>query len=179
MTDTASAAAFTENLLQVVRLQRHLATRVIISTQEPTISPKLLELSSMTFVHRFTSPAWFKVLRAHLAGPAADGMAAAAAEVAAAAVDADDDDGGAGDAGATSPSVARRARDTAAIFRQIVELNVGEALLFAPSAMLRVARHGGGNSDATAVPQKLGMAYAKVRVRKRLTADGGRSLLAA
>jgi hypothetical protein len=176
MTDTASAAAFTEDLLQVVRLQRHLATRVVISTQEPTISPKLLELSSMTFVHRFTSPAWFKALRTHLAGASANDFPATAG------VRAEDDnggaDGGVGDSGA-APSATRRSRDTAAIFREIVELNVGEALLFAPSAMLRVARDGGGNTDGTAVPQKLGMAYAKVRVRKRVTADGGRSLLAA
>src|SRR5204863_353082 len=55
-------------LLQVIRLQRHLGTRVIISTQEPSISPKLLDLCSVTIVHRFTSPDWLKTLRRHLAG---------------------------------------------------------------------------------------------------------------
>ena len=68
MTGTDAANTFTENLLQVIRQQRHLATRVIIATQEPTISPKLLDLSTMTVVHRFSSPDWFAVLRKHLAG---------------------------------------------------------------------------------------------------------------
>ena len=66
MSDETTASAFTDSLLSVIRLQRHLATRVIIATQEPTISPKLLDLCSMTIVHRFTSPAWLKV-------PAAEG----------------------------------------------------------------------------------------------------------
>ena len=64
----ASAATFTENSLQVIRQQRHLATGVIISTEEPAISPKLLDLSTMTIVHRFTSPEWFRTLGDYLAG---------------------------------------------------------------------------------------------------------------
>ena len=38
LTNTDSASAFQESLLSVIRLQRHLATRVIIATQEPTVS---------------------------------------------------------------------------------------------------------------------------------------------
>lgn len=67
MTGTDSSAAFTESLLSVIRLQRHLATRVIVATQEPTISPTLLDLCSMTVVHRFSSPAWYEALKSHLA----------------------------------------------------------------------------------------------------------------
>lgn len=67
MTGTDSSSAFTESLLSVIRQQRHLATRVIIATQEPTISPNLLDLCSMTIVHRFTSPAWYEALKSHLA----------------------------------------------------------------------------------------------------------------
>lgn len=63
MTATDSSSQFTESLLSVIRQQRHLATRVIIATQEPTISPALLDLSSMTIVHRFTSPSWLAALR--------------------------------------------------------------------------------------------------------------------
>jgi hypothetical protein len=41
---------------------------VIIATQEPTLSPNLLDLCNVTIVHRFTSLAWFKMLEGHLAG---------------------------------------------------------------------------------------------------------------
>ena len=73
MTATSSSSHFTESLLSAVRQQRHLATRVIIATQEPTISPALLDLSSMTIVHRSTSPSWLTVLKSHLAGLSIEG----------------------------------------------------------------------------------------------------------
>ena len=67
MRESPAAQKLTESLITAVRLQRHLACRVIIATQEPTISPRLLDLCSFTLVHRFTSPDWLKVLRNHLA----------------------------------------------------------------------------------------------------------------
>ncbi|KAI4599519.1 hypothetical protein KJ359_001963 [Pestalotiopsis sp. 9143b] len=42
-------------------------TRVIIATQEPTLSPDLIDLCNATFVHRFLSPRWYEVLKKHLA----------------------------------------------------------------------------------------------------------------
>lgn len=62
---------FTEKLLTTVMEQRHNGTRIMIATQEPTISPKLLDLCSMTFVHRFTSPAWFATIKEHIGGASA------------------------------------------------------------------------------------------------------------
>ncbi|KAF2805459.1 uncharacterized protein BDZ99DRAFT_539835 [Mytilinidion resinicola] len=62
------ADIFTEKLLNTAREQRHKGARIIVATQEPTISPKLLDLCSMTFVHRFTSPAWFTTIKAHIGG---------------------------------------------------------------------------------------------------------------
>ncbi|EEP81237.1 predicted protein [Uncinocarpus reesii 1704] len=62
------AIELTENLLTIIRQQRHLGTRVIIATQEPTLSPKLLDLCDVTVVHRFSSPEWYKTLEGHLAG---------------------------------------------------------------------------------------------------------------
>ena len=143
MTATSSSSHFTQSLLQVIREQRHLATRVVIATQEPTISPALLDLSSMTIVHRFTSPSWLTVLKSHLAGMSVEGETSR--------------------------------RDIAGIFKQIVNLEAGQALLFSPSAMAGV--------DTKADPdrlkmQKLGVGYLKIGVRKRLTDDGGRSILA-
>ena len=145
MTGTASADNFTENLLQVIRQQRHLATRVIIATQEPTISPKLLDLSTMTIVHRFTSPDWLGALTKHLAGVSSvDGEAK---------------------------------RDIREIFKTIVNLEAGQALFFSPSAILDIVD---GDEEDSTIPYttKLGMGYVKMRVRKRLTADGGRSIMA-
>lgn len=75
MTGTVSSSAFTESLLSVIRQQRHLATRVIIATQEPTKFPSLLDLSSMTIVHGSTSPAWREALRSHLAAVSSRGEA--------------------------------------------------------------------------------------------------------
>lgn len=69
MTSTsAEAADLTETLLSVVRQQRHLAARVLIATQEPTLAPALLELCNVTIIHRFSSPAWFKAIKSHIAG---------------------------------------------------------------------------------------------------------------
>jgi DNA helicase HerA-like ATPase len=58
MTESSGAAkAFTKKLLRTVREQRHQAVRVVITTQEPSINTQLLDLCSITIVHRCTSPA--------------------------------------------------------------------------------------------------------------------------
>lgn len=61
-------------------------------------------------------------------------------------------------------------RDAQSIFAEIVELEPGEALIFCPSAVLDWV-------DGEA-PNKLGMEWLKVQVRRLLTEDGGRSILA-
>lgn len=76
--DTSGAAAFTEQLITTIRMQRHNGTRVVIATQEPTISGRLLDLCSTSIVHRFTSPAWFEAIKEHLS--AASSLVASAAE---------------------------------------------------------------------------------------------------
>jgi len=138
MKDSSAANNFTESLLTVIREQRHKGARIVIATQEPTISPKLLDLCSMTFVHRFTSPDWMKALQGHLAGASMLG----------------------GEVTKT---------DIQELFKDIVNLNVGEHLLFSPSAMLDVV-----DGKAT----KLGMNHVKCKTRPRITADGGRSIMA-
>lgn len=169
-TNSSEAVEFTETLLSVIRQQRHLATRVVIATQEPTLSPSLLDLCNVTIVHRFTSPAWFKALEGHLAG-AVIGKRRGGKNTA---------EGNEG--------------DPVRLFDQIVRLTTGEALLFSPTAMLDVADNaddssntdgsnaGRSDSDTSAdsVPtfQELGPRYVRVRVRERITVDGGRSILA-
>ncbi|MCJ1425207.1 hypothetical protein MMC29_003095 [Sticta canariensis] len=142
-----SASTFTETLLSVIRQQRHLATRVIIATQEPTISPKLLDLSSMTIVHRFTSPSWLQTLKSHLAG--------------------------------ISSIEETSGRDIKQIFELIVNLEAGQALLFSPSTILDVKDEPTAKDTLVTRVQKLGSRYVKMRVRERLTTDGGKSILAA
>ncbi|KAJ5380853.1 uncharacterized protein N7496_003281 [Penicillium cataractarum] len=165
LTATSSEAMeLTENLLSIVRQQRHLGTRVLIATQEPTISPILLDLCNLTIIHRFTSPAWFKAIKAHIAGARENAEARESLE-----------------------------RD---LFRKIVQLSTGEALLFCPTALLDVMRRGdsspGGlsSSDSGQMTDdedfttgdhhavQLGAGHVHVRVRKRVTADGGRSIIA-
>ncbi|TAQ89213.1 hypothetical protein B7494_g2439 [Chlorociboria aeruginascens] len=144
MSENDTANTFTQSLLNDIRYQRHNGTRIIISTQEPTISPKLLDLCSLTIVHRFTSPRWMAMLKNHLAGASTAML------------------GGEGEASAQE------------LFKKIVTLSVGEGLVFCPSAALRVKAEGKGIGDI----EKMGLRWVQVRVRKRLTTDGGRSVLA-
>ncbi|KAJ7923149.1 hypothetical protein B0H13DRAFT_2316839 [Mycena leptocephala] len=69
----SDSARLTQSVSNTIRLQRHLATRVIIATQEPTvIPPTILDLASVIICHRFSSPAWC----AHLAHHVSAGHAA-------------------------------------------------------------------------------------------------------
>ncbi|KAE8145179.1 hypothetical protein BDV25DRAFT_170735 [Aspergillus avenaceus] len=76
MSDTKEAKTLTETFLNIIRQQRHLGVRIVIATQEPTISPRLIDLCSVTIIHRFTSPEWYQVLRKHITvkeyGPSED-----------------------------------------------------------------------------------------------------------
>jgi hypothetical protein len=175
MGDSQDNSAFTEELLKVIRLQRHLGARVIISTQEPTVSPKLLDLCSVTVVHRFTSPDWIKTLKQHLAGATAtrDGTTARG----------DKHDGSRHELvwkkmGGISVVSARSGDPERALFALIVGLQVGEALVFSPSAVIDVAqvRREDGTVDTEVV--RLGNGVLRLQIRKRITTDGGRSKMA-
>lgn len=158
MNASAEALTLTNTLLSVIRLQRHLGARVIISTQEPTISPLLLDLCSITIVHRFTSPGWMRALKSHLAGVITDGTHPRM----------DEEDEGDGDPSSYDMNKAPR------IFNEIVRLRVGEALVFAPAAMIGLKQ----GSDEKEKTERLGSGYLKIRVRNRLTTDGGMSVMA-
>ncbi|KAL3418807.1 hypothetical protein PVAG01_09028 [Phlyctema vagabunda] len=152
MNTSAEADVLTSTLLSTIRLQRHLGARIIISTQEPTISPALLDLSSVTIVHRFTSPDWLRALKQHLAAAASD------------IIDQDED---------VSEDGTIIGSKTKKIFQDIVKLRVGEALLFSPSALVDV------EWDKHLLKfKRLGTGYLKVKVRSRLTEDGGKSTMA-
>ena len=137
LTKSGEAERFTGHLTSIVCQQRHLATRIVVATQEPTLSPRLLDLCNITMVHRFNSPAWFEVLRGHLAGATMNSR--------------------------------NKADAWEELFGTIVGLQTGEALVFCPSAVMDVSD---GDVD------RLKEAYIKMRVRSRVTADGGRSIMA-
>lgn len=148
MRESPAEQKLTESLITAVRLQRHLACRVVIATQGPTISPRLLDLCSFTLVHRFTSLDWLKVLGNHLAAASLEMSTRTASEV------------------------------LERILVQIIDLNSGEALLFAPSAILDVEDVVDRGETAKWRLGRLGISYLKVRIRYRLTSDGGKSVLA-
>jgi hypothetical protein len=149
--DGNSAKAFTEKLLRTVREQRHQAVRVVVATQEPSINPQLLDLCSITMVHRCTSPAWFAVLKKHIAALYLNSLLSSMAV-------------GAGD------TTAGVQKDDKALFREIVTLKLGESLLFCPTAAVAVAGEGIGRMEGS---------YVKLKTRQRVTGDGGKSKLAA
>jgi hypothetical protein len=156
MKDSIEARSFTDTLLSTVRLQRHLGARILISTQEPTISSDLLSLCSVTIVHRFSSPAWLRALQGH---------------VAAAALGVQTNEEGAADNGEdTGSAVASR---KFSLLHRIVCLRVGEALLFSASAVLGTAAAGSKSPRL----ERLGAGYLVIKVRDRLTEDGGKSVV--
>ncbi|KAL7415760.1 hypothetical protein BDY24DRAFT_382124 [Mrakia frigida] len=161
---SSGSSRLTESLLSVVRQQRHLGLRVILATQEPTVvAPALLALTSIIVLHRFSSLAWWKHLTHHL-GSELDNDA----------------------------------------FDKVVTLKTGTSLIICPSALgklqdVAVASKGKGGIimpepdeqkaqfvfGAAAVGQKekgkvgqLGRGWMLVKGRKRLTVDGGKSVLA-
>jgi hypothetical protein len=118
----------------------------VIATQEPTLSPQLLELCNVTFVHRFRSPGWLDALKGHIAGAA---------------------------------NLKKSSEGSfEEMFKTIVGLRTGEALVFSPDSVLDVVR-------APTSVWKTGMTidplldrYVKVRIRNRISADGGKSIMA-
>lgn len=176
MGESIESQTLTDSLLSSIRLQRHLGARVIISTQEPTISPKLLDLCSVTIVHRFTSPDWLTVLERHIAGISILPQQTEATKEKSAGSELSD---------ATienytlAPHLYVGSRDV--LFPQILSLRTGEAFVFAPSALIGVGvlhpqEEEGFVKEATFY--RLTHGALKIRIRRRLTTDGGRSLMA-
>ncbi|KAJ6504921.1 hypothetical protein DFH09DRAFT_1050942 [Mycena vulgaris] len=127
------SARLTQSVGNIIRLQRHLATRVIIATQEPTVIPAtILDLASIIICHRFSSPAWCTHLARHVS------------------------------AGSESAFESW--------YQQVMLLPTGDALVFSPAALIAADDYGGIGL--------LGKEHFRLRVRPRLTMDGGASRLA-
>ncbi|PVH99938.1 hypothetical protein DM02DRAFT_528010 [Periconia macrospinosa] len=130
MLDVPGAKSLNETLQQTIRVQRHTGTRVVISTQEPTLLTDLIPLCSIGVIHRFTSPEWFAAIKKHIRIPEAD-------------------------------------RDM--LMQHIEGLPTGTAIVYSPNSVL-------GYVDGKI--QKGTGVLMKMNVRKRITADGGQSILA-
>ena len=143
---TPSADIFTSSLLTTIREQRHNAARVIIATQEPTISEKLLDLCSVSIIHRFSSPAWFTTLATHLGG--ASSMTSEKAE---------------------EDTAVKREE----LFKQILALQVGESLVFSPTSWVRGGALPGGGDAAE--PARLGSGVLRMKTRERKGDDSGKT----
>jgi hypothetical protein len=111
LAENAAAKQFTAKLLKAIREQRHNRARIVIATQEPTLDTSLLDLCSITMVHRCSSPAWFEVLKKHVAGLYLSSL----------------------NGGDTDRKTVDRD-----LMRQIVGLKLGESLLFCPTAAMKV-----------------------------------------
>lgn len=144
--DNTAAKQFTGKLLKSVREQRHQGTRIVIATQEPGLDTALLDLCSIIMVHRCSSPAWFAVLKKHVASLY---------------LHTDEDDQG-------GKKLSNKSSEQA-LFRQVVELKLGECLLFCPTAAVEFK---------SGELQRMVDRFVKFRTRQRITADGGRTLLA-
>lgn len=101
-------------------------------------------------VHRCTSPVWFNVLKRHVAALYLNLPTSCQA--------------GSGDEKAEVP------RDDRELFYATVRLKLGESLLFCPSAVVKVVGEGFERMEGR---------YVRFKTRQRVTADGGKSKLAA
>ncbi|KAI3325815.1 hypothetical protein HD806DRAFT_521309 [Xylariaceae sp. AK1471] len=174
MGESSECETLTNSLLAAIRLQRHLGARIVISTQEPTISPKLLDLCSITIVHRFSSPYWMSVLTKHLAGISK--VSKVTSKLGNMSLDNEGEEEASrhGLQGITVSSE----DPVLDLFSQIVELGTGEALVFAPSAIVSLERQNSLGQETKVTPRKLAHHVLRVVMRDRITADGGKSIMA-
>jgi hypothetical protein len=122
-----------------------------VSTQEPTIAPAFLDLCTVTIIHRFSSPAWLHALEAHIAFMQKH----------------EPDQIHPRNGYLTSGK-----ESTRKLFERIIRLDTGEAFVFAPSATVAIGNFGcSSTNDSTG-------SYVKVKIRSRISDDGGRSVLA-
>ncbi|KAF9469015.1 hypothetical protein BDZ94DRAFT_1245162 [Collybia nuda] len=140
LSSTRGSSGLTGALLALTRQQRHLSMRVIISTQEPTVVPPvLLDLCTVTILHRFSSPSWWDHLIKHVS------------------------------ADFTGSDV----------FNKVVRLQTGQAIVLAPSA-IGIFDEAVVSSAVAPNPKTLsqfGRRYLIMKTRRRVTADGGASVL--
>ncbi|KAG9003350.1 hypothetical protein FRB94_003173 [Tulasnella sp. JGI-2019a] len=135
LTLSKGSQEFTRSLLSIVRQQRHLGMRMILSTQEPTvIPPVLLDLCTVTIMHRFSSIGWFDHLAKHVSS------------------DFNSD-----------------------AFDAVVKLQTGQAIVLAPGGLGVFSQL--GEKHRSKEYENFGRRWLVVKTRRRVTKDGGASIL--
>ncbi|KAG8862279.1 hypothetical protein FRB96_001858 [Tulasnella sp. 330] len=135
LTMGSGSTDLTRTLLSIVRQQRHLGMRMILSTQEPTVIPSvLLDLCTITIMHRFSSIGWFDHLSKHVSS-----------------------------------------QFTSEAFDTLVRLQTGQAIVLAPAGLGVFKK--GGEADTKRHVASFGRRWLVVKTRRRLTKDGGASIL--
>ncbi|KAH9850032.1 hypothetical protein C2E23DRAFT_837146 [Lenzites betulinus] len=146
-------SGLTKALTSLTRQQRHLAMRVIISTQEPTaLPPVLIDLCSVAILHRFSSPAWWEAIVKH--------------------VSADFSDDDAFDHVVRLRVSAMGYRPGAVVADHIPQ--TGEAVILAPAGLGKFPSSL-KNADKHTQLASFGRRYLLARTRRRVTRDGGAS----
>lgn len=65
--DGVSTDGLSNAIVNIARLMRHEGIRLVVSTQSPkALAPELLELSSISIMHGFSSRDWFEHLKSKL-----------------------------------------------------------------------------------------------------------------
>jgi len=141
LSDASTApTGLTRALLSLVRQQRHMSMRVIVSTQEPTVLPSaFIALCSVIILHRFASSAWWEHLKKHI------------------------------------PATMSNEDDS---FDRVVTLKTGEALVCCPTGVYVGTEHGSEPEALKIRLLRFSRNFLVVRTRRRVTADGGVSLMA-
>jgi hypothetical protein len=151
----SDANQFTKKICSIIRQQRHLSARVVVSTQEPTVVPaSVLGLLSWIICHRFSSPAWVRHLHGHICVKKDKR---------------EDSEKKKGMFHYYYDEEADQFEVNVPWEEQVMMLRTGEALLFSPASLF-VSKLG---KLAT-----LSTGYALIMTRARLTKDGGASIFA-
>ncbi|KAI3335920.1 hypothetical protein F4824DRAFT_489251 [Ustulina deusta] len=142
---------------------------------KPTISPKLLDLCNITIVHRFSLPDWLSVLAKHLAGVSR--IARAISQTTQYQPEEYEEKKNTSHSGLFGVSLSPE-DPVADLFQQIVGLRTGEALVFAPSAIMSLEKKMDSEGEVKVTARKLAHHVLRVMTRARITADGGKSIMA-
>ncbi|KAG8891632.1 hypothetical protein FRC01_014600, partial [Tulasnella sp. 417] len=146
LTKDKGSHVLTGTLLSIVRQQRHLGTRLIMSTQEPTVIPEaLLDLCSITIMHRFSSIGWFDHLSKHVSS----------------------------DFGSEAFDSVVRLKAS-----RVQTSLTGQAIVLAPGGLGVFNKPGTDPEQPERHVTTFGRRYLLLKTRKRVTADGGASILA-
>lgn len=125
------------------RVQRIDLSWISLCLTEPTVVPPvLLDLCSVTILHRFTSPAWWQHLTQHVSADFSNSDA----------------------------------------FDKVVRLQTGHALILAPSGLGVFTEESASTesweTNTVKTVGHIGRRYIIMKTRRRITTDGGASILA-